>query len=69
MKTTWLQFCKYDEYGNCKITDFEISTDWLNKQITEPLEQFLNEYTSDEAVWVYELAILHGKILNENTNK
>lgn len=69
MKTTWLQFCKYDENNNCSATDFEIPTEWLESQLGEPLEDFLNEYTSDESIPLYELAILNGKVLNENTSK
>ena len=69
MKTTWLQFCKYDEQDNCSVTDFEVSTEWLESQLEESLENFLNEYTSDESIPLYGLAILHGKVLNENTSK
>ena len=69
MKTTWLQFSEYDEQDKCSITDFEVSTEWLKSQLEEPLEDFLDEYTSDEAIPLYELAILKGKVLNKNISK
>ena len=69
MKTTWLQFAEYNEYDNCIITDFEVPTDWLENQIEEPLEEFLDEYTTDESQPIYDLAVLHGNILNQKINK
>ena len=69
MKTTWLQYADYDEHDNCIITDFEVPTDWLVEQIEEPLEEFLAEYTSDDSVPIYTLALLYGKILNEKVSK
>lgn len=69
MKTTWVQFAEYDEYDNCTITDFEVPTDWLKSQIEEPLSKFLDEYTSDESKSIYDLAVLHGKVLNKEISK
>lgn len=67
METTLLEFCEYAENDYCIVTDFEVPTDWLKNQISESLDDFLNEYTSDDAVPLYELAILEGKILSEHT--
>lgn len=64
-KTTWLQFCRYDEHDNCIVKKFEIPTDWLENEIEEPLEQFMDEYTSDESIPIYHSAILQEKILTE----
>ena len=63
--TTWLQFCSYSESEVCGITDFEVETAWLKSVINQPLEEFLDTYTSDESTPIYELALLKEKILNE----
>jgi hypothetical protein len=55
-KTTWLQF-----FG----TNFEVPTEWLKNQISKTLEEFLNTYTSDDAIPLYMMAILQDKLLNE----
>lgn len=55
-KTTWLQF-----FG----TKFEVPTDWLLTQISSSLDEFLNTYTSDEAIPLYMSAILQDKLLKE----
>ena len=64
--TTWLQFCGYGEYGICEVTDFEVNTEWLKNEIEEPLCEFLDNYTSDESIPIYEKALFCGKILNEH---
>lgn len=68
IKTTLLQFNKYDEYDYITETHFEVPTEWLEKQIDEPLENFLDEYTTDESLPIYEKAILEGAILHEYNN-
>ena len=69
MNTVWLQFSEYDENNNCIVVDFEVSKEWLENRLEESLEDFLNEYTSDDSIPLYELAMLSGKILSENTSK
>ena len=69
MKTVWLQFERYDDFGGYQITNFEVYEKWLIEQLDEPLEEFLEEYTSDEAIPLYELAVLHKQVLNEETIK
>lgn len=67
MKTTWLQYAEYDEYDNQTVISFEVPTDWLKEQIEEPLDEFLEEYTTDDSKQIYDLAVLYGKILNMKT--
>lgn len=44
---------------------FEVPADWLEKQVSEydmTLDEFMNEYTSDESSEIYARAILDGLI-------
>lgn len=65
---TWLQIDTYDNNDNCIIKEFEVPKWWLKKQIEEEyktVENFLNEYTSDESGELYALAQLNDVILCE----
>lgn len=64
----WLQIDTYDNDNNCIIKQFEIPKWWLLNQVKEEyktVENFLNEYTSDESNDIYCNALLENMILCE----
>lgn len=61
----WLQVNKYDDLDNCTMIQFEVSKEWLQRHIEQLLEEFLDEYTSDESSLIYDIAELEDAILNE----
>lgn len=68
--TLWLQIDTYDENNKCKIIEFEVLEEWLIKQLdSELLEDFLEEYTSDKSMMLYEKAILENQIINEQISQ
>lgn len=60
----WLQLDRYID-DLCIITEFQIPTDWLVNNIEITLDEFLNEYTSDESGELYALAQLDNVVLCE----
>lgn len=66
---TWLQIDVYDIQGNCTIKEFKVPNDWLLNQVKEEfdtIENFLNEYTSEESNEIYCCASLENMIICEN---
>lgn len=64
-----LQFCSYDDDANCTYTNFKVSLDWLINNINVPVKYFLNNYTSEESIPLYEKAILENVILEKEIIK
>ena len=79
--TVSLQLEEYDEEENAQILHFEVSRVWLEKYLAEQhltcqnedmyssVENFLNEYTTDESVSVYLQAVLEDEIIKESVSK
>lgn len=79
--TVSLQLEEYDEEENAQILHFEVSRVWLEKYLAEQyltcqnedmyssVENFLNEYTTDESVSVYLQAVLEDEVIKESVSK
>lgn len=44
--------------------EYEVPIDWLEENVCN-LEEFIEEYTSDESTGLYEQALLDGAVINE----
>ena len=76
-----LQVEEYDEEENAQILHFDVSRVWLEKWLAEQylvcqtedmyssVENFLNEYTTDESVSVYLQAVLENEVIRESVSK
>lgn len=64
-KTFWLLVEMWHEetedYGHL---EYEVPIEWLEENVCN-LEEFIEEYTSDESTGLYEQALLDGVIMNE----
>lgn len=58
-----LSLATYDDKNNPIIIEFSISSSWLQEHIDSSIEEFLNEYTSEESEEIYALAILDNAII------
>lgn len=47
-----------------KYLKYEVPIEWLEKNVVD-LEEFIDEYTSDETTGLYEQALLDNVVLNE----
>ena len=68
----WLQIDTYNTNDNCIIIEFEVPKWWLKTQVKElynTVENFLNEYTSDESQIIYEQANIEKMVLCEVETK
>lgn len=65
-ETFWLQVEmfreEWDEYAYYK---YEVPTDWLKEHVND-LDEFIEEYTTDETTGLYETAQRDGVILDEH---
>lgn len=53
----------YDDKNNFTIIDFSVPSSWLEKYIDSSIENFLNDYTSEESENIYAHAILDNAII------
>lgn len=53
---------EWDEYA---YYEYEVPTDWLKEHVND-LDEFIEEYTTDETTGLYETAQRDGVILNEH---
>lgn len=68
----WLQIDTYDFNDNCIVKQFEVPKGWLQKQVEKEygtIENFLDEYTSEDSQPIYEKAILEDMVLFETESK
>lgn len=53
----------YDDKNNFAVISFSVASSWLEKQINSSIEDFLNDYTSEESENIYAHAILDNAII------
>lgn len=63
--TFWLLTGIWNEEAEVyKYLKYEVPIEWLEKNVVD-LEEFIDEYTSDETTGLYEQALLDNVVLNE----
>lgn len=64
-ETFWLQVEMFrDEWNGYAQYEYEVPINWLEEHV-DNLDEFIEEYTSDETTGLYETAQRDGVILNE----
>ncbi len=64
-KTFWLLVGMWnEEIEDYSYLKYEVPMDWLKENVCS-LEEFIEEYTSDESTGLYEQALLDGVVINE----
>lgn len=64
-KTFWLLVERWNEEKESYAHyEYEVSLEWLEENVNN-LEEFIEEYTSDETTGLYEQAILDNVIIKE----
>ena len=65
-ETFWLQVERFNmNIGGYKLYEYEVPIDWLSEHVND-IEEFIEEYTSDETTGLYDEAVLDGVIINEH---
>lgn len=66
--TTTIYLNLYDQYDNCKTKGFDVETEWLVNVFGldgMSLQEYLDEYTCEEAMDIYTVALLDDAIVRE----
>lgn len=64
-ETFWLQVERWnEEINDYAHFEYEVPVDWLSEHVNN-IQEFIEEYTSDETTGLYDEAILDGVIINE----
>lgn len=64
-ETFWLQVERWrEEYDEYAYFEYEVPVDWLSEHVND-IEEFIEEYMSDETTGLYDEAVLDGVIINE----